>query len=212
MTGSTVRFLIADDHLLVRRGLRHIIERSFKGADIGEAANVEEVMSELRKTAYDLLILDINMPGRSGLEALDELRDYHIPVLMLSMHPEDRIAVRALKSGASGYLTKDSAPEQLAEAIHKILAGGKFITPNLAEQLLLDVQRPSSALPHEALSNREFEIIRMIASGKAVGEIALDLCLSVKTVSTYRARALSKLGFVNNAQLTSYAIKHGLVG
>ena len=207
-----MKVLIADDHMLVRRGLRHIIERSFKGAEIGEAANVDAVMSELRKTPYDLLILDINMPGRSGLEALDELRDSPVPVLVLSMHPEDRIAVRALKSGASGYLTKDSAPEQLAEAMEKILAGGKFITPNLAEQLLLDVQQPAGRQPHEALSNREFEILRMIASGKPVGEIALDLCLSVKTVSTYRVRTLRKLGFSNNAQLTAYAVKHGLVG
>ena len=207
-----MKVLIADDHMLVRRGLRHIIERSFKGAEIGEAANVDEVMSELRKDAYDLLILDINMPGRSGFEALDELKENPIPVLVLSMHPEDRIAVRALKSGASGYLTKDSAPEQLAEAMEKILAGGKFMTPTLAEQLLLDVQQPGGRMPHEALSNREFEILRMIASGKPVGEIAIDLFLSVKSVSTYRVRTLRKLGFTNNAQLTTYAVKHGLVG
>src|SRR6266480_836273 len=209
----TMRILIADDHAVVRRGLKQILADEFKQAHFGEAANAREALDRLRKENWDAVVLDITMPGRSGLEALKEIREEKpkLPVLVLSMHPEDQFAVRVLKSGASGYMTKESAPEELVGAIKKVLAGGRYVSPSLAEKmaayLAIDTPKP----PHERLSDREFAVLRMIASGKTVSQIAVELSLSVKTVSTYRTRILEKTGMTSNAELTHYAIKNQLV-
>src|SRR2546429_536868 len=209
----TMRILIADDHAVVRRGLKQILADEFKQAQFGEAANAREALDRLRKENWDAVVLDITMPGRSGLEALKEIREEKpkLPVLVLSMHPEDQFAVRVLKSGASGYMTKESAPEELVGAIKKVLAGGRYVSAVLAEKmasyLAIDTPKP----PHERLSDREFVVLRMIASGKTVSQIAEELSLSVKTVSTYRTRILEKTGMMSNAELTHYAIKNQLV-
>ena len=207
------RILIVDDHSVVRRGLKQILVDEFKKAEFGEASNVGEALERVRKEAWDAVVLDITMPGRSGLEALKEIKEAKpkLPVLVLSMHPEDQFAVRVLKSGASGYMTKESAPEELVGAIKKVLAGGRYVSAVLAEKmasyLAIDTPKP----PHERLSDREFVVLRMIASGKTVSQIAEELSLSVKTVSTYRTRILEKTGMMSNAELTHYAIKNQLV-
>ena len=209
----TMRILIADDHAVVRRGLKQILADEFKKADFGEAGNAREALDRIRKENWDTVVLDITMPGRSGLEALKEIKEARpkLPVLVLSMHPEDQFAVRVLKSGASGYMTKESAPEELVGAVKKVLAGGRYVSPALAEKmasyLAIDTPNP----PHERLSDREFTVLRMIASGKTVSQIAVELSLSVKTVSTYRTRILEKMGMASNAELTHYAIKNQLV-
>jgi len=208
-----MRILIADDHAVVRRGLKQILADEFKQAQFGEAANAREALDRLRKENWDAVVLAITMPGRSGLEALKEIREEKpkLPVLVLSMHPEDQFAVRVLKSGASGYMTKESAPEELVGAIKKVLAGGRYVSASLAEKmasyLAIDTPKP----PHERLSDREFVVLRMIASGKTVSQIAVELSLSVKTVSTYRTRILEKTCMTSNAELTHYAIKNQLV-
>ena len=208
-----MRILIADDHAVVRKGLRQILADEFKKAEFGEAANAREALERLRKENWDAVVLDITMPGRSGLEALKEIKETkpRLPVLVLSMHPEDQFAVRVLKSGASGYMTKESAPEELVGAVKKMLAGGRYVSAALAEKmasyLAVDTPKP----PHERLSDREFVVLRMIASGKTVSQIAQELSLSVKTVSTYRARILEKMDMTSNAELTHYSIKNQLV-
>ena len=207
------RILIVDDHSVVRRGLKQILVDEFKKAEFGEASNAGEALERVRKEAWDAVVLDITMPGRSGLEALKEIKEAKpkLPVLVLSMHPEDQFAVRVLKSGASGYMTKESAPEELVGAVKKVLAGGRYVSPALAEKmasyLAIDTPKP----PHERLSDREFVVLRMIASGKTASQIAEELSLSVKTVSTYRTRILEKTGMMSNAELTHYAIKNQLV-
>lgn len=208
-----IRILIADDHAIVRRGLKQILTEIPGVAVIDEAANGQEVISMVNKSDYDLVLLDISMPGRSGLDVLKQLRAEKpgMSVLMLSMHPEEQYAVRALKAGASGYLTKESAPDELIMAARKILAGGKYVSASLAERLAYDLNRHSEKAPHEILSDREFQILRMIAAGKTVKEIGEDLALSVKTVSTYRARILAKMRLKNNAEITRYAIENGLL-
>jgi len=209
----SLRILIADDHAVVRRGLRQILADEFKKAEFGEAGNAHEALERIHKEHWDALVLDITMPGRSGLEALKEIKEAKpkLSVLVLSMHPEDQFAVRVLKSGASGYMTKESAPDALVGAIKKVLAGGRYVSPALAEKmasyLAIDTPNP----PHERLSDREFGVLRLIASGKTVSQIAAELSLSVKTVSTYRARILEKMGMASNAELTHYAIKNQLV-
>jgi two-component system invasion response regulator UvrY len=196
----------------VRQGLKLILADHFKKAVFGEARNATEALELVWKQKWDVVVLDITMPGRSGLEVLKEIKRSKpkLPVLVLSMHPEDQFAVRLLKAGAAGYLTKESAGEELAGAIKKVLTGGRYISPSLAERMAsyldIDVQKP----PHERLSDREFLILRMIASGKQVSQIAKDLSLSVATVSTYRARILEKMDMKNNAELTRYAIEKGL--
>ena len=208
-----MRILIADDHAVVRKGLRQILADEFKKAEFGEAANAREALERLRKENWDAVVLDITMPGRSGLEALKEIKETkpRLPVLVLSMHPEDQFAVRVLKSGASGYMTKESAPEELVGAGKKMLARGRYVSAALAEKmasyLAVDTPKP----PHERLSDREFVVLRMIASGKTVSQIAQELSLSVKTVSTYRARILEKMDMTSNAELTHYSIKNQLV-
>src|SRR5436305_179073 len=209
----TMRILIADDHAVVRRGLKQILADEFKQAHFGEAANAREALDRLRKENWDAVVLDITMPGRSGLEALKEIREEKpkLPVLVLSMHPEDQFAVRVLKSGASGYMTKESAPEELVGAIKKVLAGGRYVSAALAEKLATYLSTDTQKSPQELLSDREFQVLRLIASGKIVSEIAKELSLSVKTISTYRTRILEKMGLRNNAELMHYAMQHQLV-
>jgi DNA-binding NarL/FixJ family response regulator len=170
-------------------------------------------MKELRREKWDVALLDITLPGKSGLDLLKELKAARprLPVLVLSAHPEDQFALRALKAGAGGYLTKDSAPEELVKAIRKILAGGRYVSPTLAEKLASNVRKDFTRLPHETLSDREYEVMCLIASGKTVTEIAGELSLSVKTISTYRTRILEKLGVKNSAAIVQYAIRSGLV-
>jgi DNA-binding NarL/FixJ family response regulator len=193
--------------------LKQILADEFKKSTFGEARNGQEVLDSVWKQDYDVVVLDITMPGRSGLEVLKEIKKAkpRLPVLVLSMHPEDQFAMRVIKSGASGYMTKESAPAELVGAVKKILAGGKHISTSVAELMASYITMDSSRPPHEQLSNREFQVMRMIASGKTVSEIARMLSLSVRTISTYRARILEKTGMKTNAELTHYAFQHSLV-
>jgi len=208
-----MRALIVDDHAIVRRGLRELLSDEFHGAAFGEASDARQAMEQLRKREWDVALLDIALPGKSGLDLLKELKAEwpKLPVLVVSAHPEDQFAVRALKAGAGGYMTKESAPEELAKAIRKILAGGRYVSPALAEKLALGVTKDPTRMPHETLSDREYEVMSRIASGKTVTEIAEELSLSAKTISTYRARILDKLGVKNSAEIVQYAIRNGLV-
>ena len=212
-----MRVLIADDDAYVRRGLREIILEEYSRAEIGEARTAREAITLVREKErerfWDVMVLDISMPGGSGVEVLRELKkDYRkLPILVLSGHSEDEYAVRTLKAGASGYLTKASAPEELIAAMRKVLAGGKYISAAVAEKLAFELDKAGDRPPHEALSDREYQIMCLIASGMEVGEIADELSLSIKTVSTYRARIMEKMEMNTNAQLTFYAIKNGLV-
>jgi len=204
---------LADDHAVVRQGLKLILADHFKKAVFGQARNATEALFRITKEHWDVLVLDITMPGRSGLEILQDVKRLRpkLPVLVLSMHPEDQFAVRMLKAGAGGYMTKESADEELVGAIQKVVSGGRYISPSLAERmasyLSVDVQKA----PHERLSDREFQVLRMIASGKTVSQIGRELSLSVKTISTYRARVLEKMDMKNSAELTHYAVQHNLV-
>jgi len=208
-----MKILIVDDHAVVRQGLRHILADEFRRAEFGEARNATEALNRVWKEKWDTVVLDITMPGRSGFEVLREVKRAKpkLPVLVLSMHPEDQFAVRVLKSGASGYMNKESAPDELVGAIKKILAGGRYVSPALAEKmasyLAVDTKKP----PHERLSDREFQVMRLIAKGKTVREIAEENFLSVKTVRTYRQRILEKMGLKRNAELIRYALEHKLV-
>ena len=198
---------------MVRRGLRQILADEFRRADFGEACNAQEALARVWKEKWDVVVLDITMPGRSGLEVLREIKNAKakVPVLVLSMHPEDQFAVRVLKSGASGYMNKESAPEELVRAVQKLLAGGRYVSPSLAEKMALYLTEDIKGTPHERLSNREFQVMRLIASGKTVREIAEENFLSVKTVRTYRQRILEKMGLKRNAELIRYALEHKLV-
>jgi len=208
-----MKILITEDHAVVRQGLKLILADHFKHAVIGEARNATEALARVWKDKWDVVVLDITMPGRSGLEVLKEIKRSkpRLPVLILSMHPEDQFAVRLLKAGASGYLTKESAGEELVGAIKKVVGGGRYVSPALAERLASYLTMDVQKAPHERVSDREFLILRMIASGKQVGQIARELSLSVSTVSTYRARILKKMDMENNAELTHYALQKGLV-
>jgi DNA-binding NarL/FixJ family response regulator len=208
-----IQVLIADDHAVVREGLRQILSGVSDMVVAGEASSANDVLREVRKNQYTVLVLDIAMPGRTGLDILKELKQEQpgLPVLILSMYPEEQYAVRVLRAGASGYMTKESAPEELVGAIRKVAQGKKYISPSLAETLVgnldIDVKKPM----HQTLSDREYQVMCMIASGKKVGEIAEALSLSVKTVSTYRTRILEKMRLKNNAELTLYAVEQRLV-
>jgi two-component system, NarL family, invasion response regulator UvrY len=206
-------FLLGDDHAVVRSGLKQLLIDEFQHVNVGEAANGFDVLELARGQHWDVLILDINLPGRNGLDVLSELKKERTkpPVLVLSMHPEDQFAIRALKAGASGYLTKDAAPEELIRAVNKILAGGRYISDSLAERLASDLDGTSQRPPHELLSDREFQVLRLIGSGKTPGQIATELHLSIKTVSTFRSRILEKMNLKTNAELTRYAIENNLV-
>jgi two-component system invasion response regulator UvrY len=208
-----IRIAIADDHAIVRQGLRQILAAHGDFEVIGEAANHGEVMQLLRRETFDVLLLDIAMPGKNGIDTLKQVRLERpkLPVLMLSMYPEDQYAFRALKAGASGYLTKMTAADQLVDAIRTITRGRKYITPELAESLAESFDRDTEIEPHSLLSDREFQTLKLIASGKPLAQIGAELALSPKTVSVYRARLLAKLGLHTNADLTRYAIEHKLL-
>jgi two-component system, NarL family, invasion response regulator UvrY len=205
-----MKFLIADDHAIVRKGLIEILREEFPAAEVTEVASSSEVIEEAGRQTWDAILLDISMPGRNGIETLKQIRanGIHAPVLMLSMHPEDQYAVRVLKAGASGFLNKESATQELLTAVHRILSGRKYITPLVAEKL---AETNGDKPVHELLSDREMQVLQAIASGKTVSEIAQEISLSVNTISTYRARILDKLDLNNNAELTRYAIDNNLV-
>ena len=208
-----MKILIADDHPVVRQGLRQMLAAETDLTVVGEAKNGNEVVELSRRIAWDVAVLDYNMPGRSGLELVKDLR-HRFPgraVLILSMYPEDRYAVRALKAGAAGYVTKDSAAEELVNAIRKVANGGKYVSPALAERLASALESDGGKLLHETLSDREYQVMWMIASGKTVRQIADSLCLSPNTVSTHRTRILRKMQMKNNAELMHYAMRHKLV-
>ena len=197
----------------MRQGLKLILADQFKHAVFGEARNAHDALNRVWKEKWDVLLLDITMPGRNGLEVLKEIKRSRpkLPVVVLSMHPEDQFAVRMLKAGAAGYVTKESAGEELVGAIKKVVSGGRYISPSLAERMASYLDVDVQKAPHERLSDREFLILRMIASGQPVGQIARELSLSVKTISTYRARVLEKMDMKNNAELTHYALQKNLV-
>lgn len=207
-----MRILIADDHPVVRQGLRRILTDAFSNVVVGEAGNAQETLGQTRKHQWDLALLDISMPGRGGLEVLKGIKQEKpgLPVLVLSIHPEDRYAIRALRAGAAGYLMKDSVPERLVAAIKKVARGGKYISESLAEKLAAGLNADFEHAPHELLSGREYEVMRMIASGKTVSVIARELALSEKTVSTFRARILQKMRMKSNAEIMHYGIKNNL--
>ena len=208
-----IRILIADDHAVVRSGLKQMLSEHADFSVAGEAADGLAVLKKLREQPYDLLLTDMAMPGRSGIELLKMVKDEHpkLAILVLSMHKEGQYAVRALKAGARGYLTKESAPDQLVLAIRKVAGGGMFINPGVAERLALELHGNQAAFPHTQLSDREFQIFRMIVSGESLGSIADELSLSVKTVSTHKARILQKMQMTSSAELIHYAIRHHLL-
>lgn len=205
-----MKFLIADDHAIVRKGLAEIIREEFSGVEITEVANSNEAIEKAGEDVWDVILLDISMPGRNGIETLKLLRSNGVntPVLILSMYSEEQYAVRALKAGASGFLNKESATQELLAAIRRVLLGKKYITPSVAEKL---AETDAEKSLHELLSDRELQVLQLIASGKTVSEIADEISLSVNTISTYRARILEKLALNNNAELTRYAMDNNLV-
>ncbi|MFN6963600.1 MAG: response regulator [Pyrinomonadaceae bacterium] len=207
-----IKVLIADDHTIVRHGLKQILDSDNDIHVAGEAQNGNEVLGFVRDNRVDVVVMDITMPGRNGLETLKELRRGwpDVPVVILSMHPQDQYAVRVLRAGASGYVTKESAPDELVAAIKRAHNGQKYISPDVAELLAFHIQKGNSDDPHKQLSDREFEVFVMIGHGKSLTEIAEELFISVKTVSTYRARILEKTGLPNNAAITKYCMQHGL--
>lgn len=208
-----IRVLIADDHTVVRRGLRQILLEGFPTAVIEEVPDAEELVKRVMHTEWDVIISDLSMPGRSGLDALQQIKQSHpkLPVLILSIHPEEHYALRVLKAGASGYLSKDSAPDELVTAVKKVLLGKKYITDSIAEKLASVLDKDSNKSPHEILSDREFSVLKLLAAGKSVSEIAESLFLSVTTVSTYRSRIMQKMDMKSNADLTLYAVEHKLL-
>ena len=208
-----IKILIADDHTMFREGLKHILAECPDLVVTDEANNGQEVLDKIWKNDYDMVLLDITMPGMTGLEALKQLKNDKpkLPVLILSMHPEEQYAVRVLRAGASGYLTKESAPDELITAIRKISQGRKYITPSLAERLASEFEADSEKPLHDILSDREYEVLRMIAAGKTVKDIAKELSLSIKTISTYRTRIMEKMNMKTNAEVMHYVIKHQLL-
>ena len=208
-----IRVLIADDHAIVRKGLRQLLLEEYPSATIEEVGDAESLMNKTMQGSWDVVICDLSMPGRSGLDALRQIKQSSpsLPVLIMSMHPEDQYALRVLKAGASGYLNKESIHDEVIRAIRTVLLGKKFITPSIAERLADAFDPESTAQPHEILSDREFDVFKLIATGKSVSEIAQQLSLSVTTVSTYRARVLDKMKLKSNADLTRYALEKSLI-
>jgi DNA-binding NarL/FixJ family response regulator len=208
-----MNILLVDDHAVVRRGLREMLVDIFPEAGFFEVGTAQAALEFVWKNPCDLVLLDINLPGRNGLEIIKDLKDAspRMAVLVLSFLAEDQVAVRTLKAGADGYITKESAPEELARAIQKVLEGGKYISTVLAERLAFALSGESDRLPHEALSDREFDVFRRIAVGQTVKEIAAELSLSIKTISTYRVRVLEKMNHKTNAEMTRYALQHNIV-
>ncbi len=208
-----IRIVIADDHTIVREGLKQLLLATPDLSVVGEARDGFEAMQRVRELDFDVLLLDMSMPGKSGIELIKQIKadKPKLRVLILSMHEEQQYAIRAIKSGASGYLTKESASAQLVSAIHKVASGGAFVSPQVAEQLALGVMPHIESLPHTTLSDREYEVFRALVSGKTVSDIAAQLNLSVKTVSTHKARLLEKMGMTNHTELVRYALAHRLL-
>jgi DNA-binding NarL/FixJ family response regulator len=208
-----LRILLVDDHTMLRSGLKAVLSVEFQGAAFGEAADGPGAFAQLHAQPWDIVLLDISLPGRSGLDLLKDLKAGwpRLRVLVLSGHKEDQLALRALRSGAEGYLSKASASDELVKAVQKIMAGGRYVSPALAEQLASEAAKDLARTPHQTLSDREYEVTCLLASGKTVTEIADELALSVKTISTYRARILEKLSVRNNAEVVQYAVRNGLV-
>lgn len=208
-----VRVLIADDHAIVRKGLKQLLLEEYPSADIGEVGDAEGLIASLMNGHWDVVICDMNMPGRSGLDALNQIRqsDSKLPVLIMSMYPEDQYALRVLKAGASGYLGKETIHDELIKAVQTVLLGRKYITPTIAEKLAEAFNTDSDKQSHELLSDREFDVFKLLASGKSVSEIAEQLSLSVTTVSTYRSRVMEKMNMRSNAELARYAIENKLI-
>jgi len=206
------RVLLVDDHAVVRKGMKAILEDELSAVSVAEAGSGDEALAALAEP-FDVVVLDLSMPGRSGIDLLAEIKTRHpkLPVLIVSLHGEEQFAMRALRAGAAGYLTKAAAPDQLVAAVVKVARGGRYVTESLAERLAAKVAGGAVGAPHERLSDREFDVLRGIASGSTVSEIAQQMHLSVKTVSTYRGRLLEKMGMSTNAELTRYAIEQGLV-
>jgi two-component system invasion response regulator UvrY len=208
-----LKILIADDHAVVRKGLRQILLEEYPSAQIGEVADAESLLSEIMKDDWNIVITDMNMPGRSGLDALTQIKQMapQLPVLIMSMYPEDQYALRVLKAGASGYLGKDNIHDDIIKAIQSVQLGKKYITPAVAEKLANALGEDNRLQPHETLSDREFEVLKLLASGKAVSDIASQLSLSATTVSTYRSRIMEKMNMRTNAELTRYALEKKLI-
>ena len=208
-----MRILIADDHAIVRRGLKQLLLEHYPSAQIGEASNVETIISLIENDPWDVVICDLSMPDRSGLAALNQIKQIsaHLPVLIMSIYPEDQYAVRVLKAGASGYLGKDTIHDDIFNAIETVISGRKFITPGVAERLAFLYDRESSMPPHETLSRREFDVFKQLASGRSLTEIGEQLSLSTTTISTYRSRIMDKMNMRSNADLTRYALEKGLI-
>lgn len=208
-----IRVFVADDHAVVREGLKQICRETADLVVAGEAVDGLEALERIRAEAWDVAVIDMTMPGRSGLEIVKELKRERpqLPILVLSVHAEDQYAIRLLKAGAAGYLTKESVPQELVDAIRRVVSGGKYVSQSLAEKLALQLDSDFANPPHEALSDREFQVLRLIASGKTVSDIATELSLSVKTVSTYRSRILEKMNLNSNAELIRYAIENRLI-
>ena len=208
-----IKVLIADDHAVVLEGLKQILSETPDIVVAAQAREGQEVLEKIRSNPVDVVVLDISMRGGSGLVTLMQIRRErpNLPILVLSMHPEDQYAVRVLKAGASGYLAKDSAPDQLISAIRKVVTGRKYVSPSLAEKLAFDLESDPGKRPHEILSDREYEVLRLIAVGKTVKEIADTFSLSIKTISTYRGRILEKMKMKSNAELTIYVLREGLI-
>lgn len=212
MSGPDLRILVADDHELIREGLRHALQKAYPGLEVIEVAKGGDVLPALRVTRVDVVVLDLAMPDRNGIDVLKDLKSEFasLPVLVLSIYPEEEFALRLIRAGADGYLNKATATKHLRQAVQTVRDGGRHISDQVAQQLMQSVRKPSDRLLHERLSNRQDQVFRLLASGKRVGEIADHLELSVKTVSTYRAQILEKLTLENNAQLMRYAHDHGL--
>ena len=208
-----IKVLVCDDHVVVRRGLRQILAETPDIMVGGEAGTADEALTLLRRESWSVVVLDINLPGASGMDLLTQIRKERpsLPVLVLTVYSEEEYAVRAIKAGAAGFLTKESAPDKLIEAVRKVAAGGRYISAELAEALASMLAGEGRGMPHERLSDREFEVLKMLASGKTVSQVAQDLALSVKTVSTHRMRILKKMNMKTNAELTHYAVRNALV-
>lgn len=207
-----IRVILTDDHVLVRKGLRHLIDDHADLQVVAEAGNATELLERLASTPCDVVVLDISLPGRSGLDVLRQIKaDYPcLPVLVLSMYTEEQYALRAMRCGAAGYLTKGSAPDTLAEALRRVYAGGKAVSAGLSGRLTIAAAGAEKSLPHTGLSNREFEVLRLIAAGYSLTAIGALMCISVKTVSTYRTRILEKMGMKSNVELTAYVLRNRL--
>ena len=211
-SGKT-RVLLADDHAMFREGLKQVLSRTSDLVVVDEAGDAQQILDKVQKSEFDVIVLDISMPGRDGMDVLKQLKQMkpHLHILVLSMHPEDQYAFRAIKAGASGYLTKNKASQELIEAIRRIASGRRYISADVAEQLAIDIEKDSNQPLHRKLSDREYQVMCLIASGKTVKEIADELSLSTSSISTLRARILRKFGMKTSAEITHYAIKHDLV-